>query len=300
MQKTKKGLGRGLDALIGPTNGVSATEKIETSSGVLDIDINKIEPNKDQPRKNFEEEALIELSESIKNYGIIQPLLVKDEGGYYSIIAGERRWRAARIAKLNKIPVIIKDYNEAEKIQIALIENIQRQDLNPIEEAECYKRLSEEYFFSQEDIAAKLGKKRATISSYMGLLNLDVRVKGLLTEGKLSVAHGNKLLSLEDPDDQFRTAEHIVGESLSVREADANIKFLIEQKQMAEKTKKPELIVRHIVKKSYKNLESDLKSIFGTKVNIKDGKNKGKIEIEYYSEDELDRLIGRMKGLQNV
>lgn len=300
MVQQKKGLGKGLGALL---NNIEEHNDInEKKAGVIEIDINKIEPNISQPRKYFDDESLIGLAESIKSFGIIQPLIVKDEGNFYTIIAGERRWRAARIAKLVTIPVIIKEYNEMETLEIALIENIQRQDLNPIEEAYCYKKLSEEYFFSQEEIANKVGKSRSVISNSLNLLNLDSKVQNFIVECKISSSHGRALLSIKNPEKQFQFAEQVIEDEMSLRELEHTINnyndYLekIDQKQYTEK--QVEVKRENIEIISYKKIESDLKTIFGTNVVIKSGKKKGKIEIEYFSPDELDRLLGIIKGFE--
>lgn len=287
----KKGLGKGLSALITETN----VDKIasDAKSGVLEIDINKVEPNRYQPRKYFDENSLRELADSILEHGILQPLLVNVESeGYYSIVAGERRWRAARLAKLTHIPVIIKDYSESETLQIALIENLQREDINPIEEAVSYKRLIDEFFFRQEDIAAKIGKSRSSISYCLSLLQLDVRVQELLAKDKLALSVAKVLLQIEDGDLQLHAAEKIIAEDMTAAKAEKLVKMLIE--------KDGNTNVKVPVSSNYVHLERDLNLILGTKVSIKDGKNKGKIEIEYYSPDELDRLIGFFKGNSQI
>ena len=291
----KKGLGKGLGALIS-SEIVESTTEVDRSK-IMEIDINKIEPNKDQPRKYFEESALNDLAESIKQYGILQPLIVKQEAeNYYSIIAGERRWRAARMAKLTNVPVIVKDYTAAEILQIALIENIQRKDLNPIEEAVCYRRLIDEFFFTQEDIGEKVGRSRSSIANALRLLTLDSRVQRFLMENKLSEGQARALLTINDGDLQFEIAEKIIDEQLSVRETAAYIKLILEEcekqkEEVKEETEKNSDTV------TYKAIESDLKSILGTKVNIREKNDKGKIEIEYYSHDELDRLLMIFKKL---
>lgn len=283
----KKGLGKGLGALI------QVEEKLKEpagKAGVIEIDINKIEPNRQQPRKNFDEGPLLELAESLKEYGVIQPLVVKDEGEYFSIVVGERRWRAARLAKIPTLPVIIKNYNDEDMLQVALIENLQRQDLNPIEEAMCYRRLMDEYFYKQEDIAARIGKSRNSVSYSLGLLHLDDDVQLMLSEGKITAGHGRALLGVKDPALQVELALHIMEAGLSVREAEKLAKKSLEPK---EAPNKPPATRSH----SFGHVELDLKSILGTKVTIRDGKNKGKIEIEYYSDDELDRLLTLFKKL---
>jgi ParB family transcriptional regulator, chromosome partitioning protein len=285
----KKGLGKGLGALF---SNDESSENLDTS-GVIELDINKIEPSLNQPRKYFEEDSLIELSNSIKQFGIIQPILVKVEGDFYSIIAGERRFRAARLANLSTIPAIIKDYNEVEILQVALIENIQRMDLNPIEEAVCFKKLIDEYFFTQEDIGLKVGKSRAIISMSISLLSLDTRVQDFIIEAKLNRNHGRILLSVTDNDDQFMLANEIVDNNIPAIVAEKLVSDFLQQKK-SEDIKTPSLQKND---NKYSYLENDLKSILGTKVSIKDGKNKGKIEIEYYSEDDLDRLLTTLKKI---
>lgn len=281
----KKGLGKGLGALIASNENFIDMDN-EKRSGIIEIDINRIEPNVNQPRKHFEEESLQELAESIRQFGVIQPLIVKKEEGYYSIIAGERRWRAARIAKIEKVPVVVKDYNELETLQVALIENIQRADLNPIEEAFCYKRLSEDFFFTQEDIAQKVGKNRTYISNSMRLLSLDGRVQTFVSENRISMGHARALLPLENPDEQFNIAEEIIENELSVRDTEALV---------SDYKNKP--AIKEIDQKSdekwtgYKALETELNRILDAKVSIKGGKNKGKIEIGYYSPEDLDRIV---------
>lgn len=281
----KKGLGKGLGALIVSNENFIDMDN-EKRSGVIEVDINRIEPNANQPRKHFEEESLHELASSIKEFGVIQPLLVKKEEGYYSIIAGERRWRAARIAKIEKVPVIIKDYNELETLQVALIENIQRADLNPIEEAYCYKRLSEDFFFTQEDIAQKVGKNRTFISNSMRLLSLDSRVRVFVSENRISMGHARALLPIENPDDQFNIAEEIIENELSVRETEDYVADYKKNDSAKKADKKPAEKWNE-----YKSLEDELKTILDTKVSIKGSKNKGKIEIGYYSPEDLDRII---------
>lgn len=293
----KKGLGKGLGALIDnasqstkpaePSNNIENNTTTETKSGTIEVDINKVEPNKDQPRKYFDQEALEELATSISEYGIIQPILVKDEGSYYSIIAGERRWRAARIAKITTVPVIIKDYNPVEILQVALIENIQRMDLNPIEEAECFRRLRDDYFFNQEDIAKKLGKSRNSISQSLSLLNLDSRVQNFVSEGKLSSGHGKNLLQIDDVNEQFDISEHIIENQLSLKDAAEYIKKYNEDLTKVEEKTVP------VKENPYEFAQKEMEHILGTKVNVK----KKKIEIEFYSEEELDRLLTMIKRL---
>jgi ParB family chromosome partitioning protein len=287
----KKGLGKGLEALLGTSEAEPGDPT--GSSGVVMADMRKIEPNSQQPRRYFDEEALAELAESIKVYGVIQPLIVKDNGTHYSIIAGERRFRAARQAGLQQLPVIVKDYSDMEVLQIALIENIQRQDLTPIEEALCYKRLVDDFFYSPADIAEKIGKSRHAVTAMLQLLALDERVQSLAAEGQLTASHAKVLLQLKDGDDQLDAAEQIIEKGLSVRGAEAMIAQM-------EKDEQAEIIRKKIpdnVLAAYRRAEEDIKLVLGAKVVIKPGKKKGKIEIEYYSPDELERLLTVFKQI---
>lgn len=285
MAVKKTGLGakgRGMEALI--NTKLDSFEK--TKENILEVDINNVERNPNQPRKHFKEEALEELAQSVKLHGIIQPIVVKKEKDYYVIIAGERRWRAAKIAGLKKVPVIVKPYSESEAFEIALIENLQREDLNPVEEAESYKHLLEDFNLSQEEIASKVGKSRSAVANSLRLLNLDERVREFLIEGKISNGHGRAILAIEDKDIQFETAEKVIEEELTVRETEKLVKDILEAKP--EKAKEASKFKTG----EYKRIENTLSSLLGTKVKLKAGRNKGKIEIEYYSDDELDRLLG--------
>lgn len=284
----RKGLGRGLGALISEDEEILS----EDLSGVIEVDINKLEPNKEQPRKAFDEKSIMELADSIKEIGIIQPIIVKKEGDFYVIIVGERRWRAARIAKLKKVPVIVKECDELGSLEIALIENVQREDLNPLEEAITYKRLNNEFNLSQENIAIKVGKSRTAVANSIRLLNLDKRVQNFLIEFKLTSGHARALLAVTDNDKQFEIAEKIIREQLSVRETEVLIKKYIKGTNEIKKLKS-----KDEDNKIYNNIASDLKNILGTKVIVKNGKNKGKIEIEYYSDEELDRLVCMFKQI---
>ena len=234
------------------------------------------------------------MSESIKEFGIIQPILVKKESGYYSIIAGERRWRAARLAKITTVPVIVKDYNEIETLQIALIENIQRADLNLIEEAACYKRLSDDFFFTQEDIAKKVGKNRTYISNSMRLLNLDPRVQVFVSEARISMGHAATLMAVENSDKQFEISEAIIEDKLSVRETE---ELVSEHKNFVATEALSNELDRPSKEKftGYSAIADEMKDILKTGVVIKGGRSKGKIEIGYYSPDELDRILVFMR-----
>ena len=289
MTAMKKGLGKGLDALL-PEN---AEEQAVREANVMEVDINLIEPNRDQPRKYFEDAALLDLSESIASYGVLQPLLVRKENGYFSIIAGERRWRAARMAKLAKIPVIVREFNNSEVLQVALIENIQRMDLNPIEEASSYQRLIEEYGMTQEELAEKLGKSRSAIANTIRILKLDARVQTHLADNKLSAGHARALLPLE-PDKQLVVAEQIMEDVLNVRETEALVQaMLTDSKNPSEKLEKlvrnPEL---HL-------FERQLQQLLGTKVSIREKAERGMIQIQYHSPEDLDRLLCLMKKIED-
>ena len=305
---SKRGLGKGLDALIPETEKSakdnSSVNKTETEKEVVKevikeidtIDINKIEPNATQPRKFFDEDSLQELAESIRQHGLIEPLIVqKSKEDFYSIIAGERRWRAARIAGLKDIPVIVKEYNSQQIIEIALIENLQREDLNPMEEAEAFNRLIEEYNLKQDEVAEKVSKSRVTITNSLRLLKLDERVRNMIIEDKIKSGHARALLAIEDVDEQYNAAVKIFDEKLSVRETERLVK-LINSKETA--PKKEEKIETQQEKLIFKQYEEKLKLVMGTKVNIShknDGK--GKIEIEYYSPEEFERLIDIMSNI---
>jgi len=302
----KKGLGKGINALfekkINNEEIINDNESENINSDdknvVIEADINKIEPNKNQPRTNFDEEKIFELAESIKEIGIVQPIVVKRTGEFFMIIAGERRWRAARKAGLKTIPVIVKEYDEAEALEASLIENIQRENLNPLEEACTYKKFYDEFNFNQETIAKKVGKSRTAVTNSMRLLNLDKRVQNFVKENKLSGGHARALLSISDGNLQFDAAEKVIEEGLSVRMTEDFVKSFIENinkqnlKSENEKEKKAQAN-----SEMYKQIAKSLNDILGTKVNIKNGRNKGKIEIEYYSDEELDRLICLFKGI---
>ena len=278
------------------TKNDKVTDKItEESSEKYDLmlDINKIEPNRNQPRKQFDEDLLEELSDSIKRYGVIQPLIVNKKDGYYEIIAGERRWRASKKAGLKEVPVIIRDYTESDILKISLIENLQREDLNPIEEAKAYQILKEEYQLKQDEIAQSVSKSRTAITNTMRLLKLDERVQKMIMDNLISSGHGRCLIPLEDKDIQYKTAIRIMDELLSVREAERLVKKIQDQiekeKAGEEETEEAEDMTLKTILESY---EEKIKGLFGTKVAIKNKKNgKGKIEIEYYSSEELERII---------
>ena len=255
------------------------------------LKISQIEPNKNQPRKAFDEDALIELSESIKQYGVLQPLLVKKMDKNYQIIAGERRFRAARLAGVKEVPVIIKDYSSQEVMEIALIENIQREDLNPIEEALAYQQLIKDYRLKQDEVATKVSKSRASITNSLRLLKLDPRVQKMLEEEMISTGHARALLAISNKDKQYEIAQKVFDEKLSVRD----IEKLVKDLKKIKKNKKEEKDVHDFL---YTELEESMKQILGSKVSIKNKKNnKGKIEIEYYSRDELERIVDMIRSI---
>ncbi len=286
----RKGLGAkglGVGALIG--NDIKNIND-GVNIGVNEIDINKISPNSEQPRQYFMEDKLEELAASIKEYGIIQPLILKKSGDYYEIVAGERRWRAAKIAGLKKVPCIIKDYDENLGYEVALIENLQRVDLNPVEEALGYKKLAEMLDMSAEQIADKVGKSRSAVANSMRLLNLDEKTLVYVKAGIVTAGHARALLSVEDEDYRHRLCQRIMEEGLSVRVCES-----LARKACAEKKeKKPPKVSPEVAQ----NVEKELKEILGTKVSLKNGAKKGKIEIEYYSGDDLDRILSLLKGIK--
>lgn len=292
MATVKKGLGKGLDSMIPEkikeSKSESSKKQAENVSRETLVNINEIEPNKNQPRKNFNEDALQELADSIKQYGVIQPLILQKKDNYYVIVAGERRWRAAKLAGLKKIPAIIKDYSPQEVMEIALIENLQREDLNPIEEAIAYQNLIKEFNLKQDEVAERVSKSRAAVTNSMRLLKLDVRVQQMLIDDMISSGHARALLAIEDQELQYQVGMKVFDEKLSVRETEKLVKKILSEK---ENVKKETAVT---VEKSfiYRDLEEKMKKIIGTKVSIKNkANNNGKIEIEYYSMEELERII---------
>ena len=286
MATRKGGLGKGLDSLIADKVGTS-NEKTDAKNEVM-VNINKVEPNKEQPRKNFDEDALLELSESIKQFGVLQPLLVVDRKDYYEIIAGERRWRAAKMAGLKKVPVIIKDLTEQEIVEISLIENIQRENLNPIEEAIAYKRLLNEFNLKQDEVAERVSKSRTAVTNSMRLLKLCDKVQQMVIDDMISTGHARALLGITDEEKQYTLAQKIFDEKISVRDTEKLVKKMQKQKNSPAKEVNPEKKKLDAV---YQEAEEKMKTILGTKViiNQKDSM-KGKIEIEYYSPEELTRI----------
>ena len=283
-----RGLGKGLDALI-PAGDKKITKEENTKGAETVVKITKVEPNRSQPRKNFDEDALQELADSIKQFGLLQPILVQDKGEYYEIIAGERRWRAAKLAGLKEVPVIIRNYSSQEIVEISLIENIQREDLNPIEEAQAYKRLLTEFNLKQDEVAERVSKSRTAVTNSMRLLKLCDGVQQMIIDDMLSTGHARALIPIEDPELQLQLAQRIFDEKLSVREVEKLVKSIL--KPAEEKPKKEE--IPQSLMYGYHNIEKKFKYKLSRKVPISPkGKNgSGKIEIEFYSNDDLEKLI---------
>nr|WP_302627521.1 ParB/RepB/Spo0J family partition protein [uncultured Eubacterium sp.] len=308
MAVKRNGLGKGIDSLI-PDSGTSktkknSTKKVEVKEVIKEVvkevkvpadtmmKISDIEPNRDQPRKNFDKEALEELADSIKQFGIIQPIVVQKKEDYYEIIAGERRWRAAKLAKLKEVPVIIKEFSPQEVMEIALIENIQRRDLNPIEEALAYKSLIDEYHLKQDELAKRVSKSRTAIANSMRLLKLTEEVQNMLVNNEISMGHARALLSLEQEELQLEAAKTIAEKGMSVRETEKLVKSILNPKQSKLPIPSSEAAI-------YNSLSDKLREKIGTKVSINNKKNgKGKIEIEYYSPQELERLLELFESIQ--
>lgn len=282
MAVKKTGLGKGLDALFSTPvieENINNQEEL-----VRKLKINEIEPNKEQARKLFDEEAIEDLASSIKEYGVIQPIIVSKKNNYYEIIAGERRWRASKKAGLSEIPAIVRDDNDQRNKEISLIENIQREDLNPIEKARGIKQLMDEYNLTQQKVAEKLGKSRSSIANTVRILNLDERVINLALEGKLTEGHCKSLMSIDDPERQYKMAQYIIESGDSVREAEKKMKV---RKKASKKNDKYIPI--------YRDIENTFQGFFGTKVKLDAGERKGKIIIQYSSNDELERILGLIK-----
>ena len=287
----KKGLGKGLDSMI-PEKKTKAEMKEVQDKALSEIKISEIDPNIGQPRKSFNEDELLELAESIKIHGVIQPIILTKRGKRYEIIAGERRWRASKLAGLTKIPAVIREYTDKEIMEVSLIENIQRQDLNPIEEALAFKNLIDEYKMKQYDLAERVSKSRSAITNALRLLKLDDKVKAMLAEGLISTGHARAILAVEDKNKQQILATRIFDEKLSVRETEKLVKQILENKESKKEEKSSEKLI-------YKKLEDSLKSIIGSKVSIKSKDNgKGKIEIDYYSIEELDRITELLSNIK--
>ena len=284
-----RGLGKGLDTLI--PSAVAEPKKSKKDKEVVVekpdsiVDINKVEPNREQPRKNFDEDALLELAESIKQFGLLKPILVQDRKTYYEIIAGERRWRASKIAGLKEVPVIIRNYTEQEIVEISLIENIQREDLNPIEEAQAYKRLMSEFNLKQDEIAERVSKSRTAVTNSMRLLKLCDEVQQMIINDMISTGHARAIISIENPEEQYALAQKIFDEKMSVRDVEKYIKNM--NKPVKEKKK-----INKSLEVIYQEKEEVLKQALSTKVSVSGkGDGTGKIEIEFFSHDDFDRLM---------
>ena len=295
----KKGLGKGLDSLITTKVEKPVEVKIDgkvDENGAVLMNINKVEPNREQPRKKFDEDALLELSESIKQFGVLQPLLVVERNDYYEIVAGERRWRAAKMAGVKEVPVIVRKLTEKEIMEISLIENIQREDLNPIEEAQAYKRLLTEFNLKQDEVAERVSKSRTAVTNAMRLLKLNEKVQQMLIDEMLTTGHARALLAIEDQEKQYEVAQKIFDEKLSVRDTEKLVKNIQNQKPEDLTTVDkidPQLLA------VYHDLEEQMKVLLGTKVHINPKNDKkGKLEIEYYSQDELDRIIDLIRTVE--
>ena len=295
------GLGKGLDALIpNKAGGPSKEPAKKTRSAVVKKDkptekdnpaaerlvkISSVEPNLNQPRRHFDEDALLELSESIKQYGVLQPLLVSDKKDYFEIIAGERRWRAAKMAGLKEVPVVVKEFTDQEIVEISLIENIQREDLNPIEEAMAYKRLMEEFHLKQDEVAERVSKRRAAVTNSIRLLKLNEDVQRMVVDEMISTGHARALLAVENPEEQYNLAQRIFDEKLSVRDVEKLVKNL-------HKPAKPKKTDDKTMQVIYQDIEEKLKQKLGRKVTVTSrGEGSGKIEIEFYNHEDLDRLL---------
>lgn len=304
MAVKRNGLGKGLDSLI-PNKTSKSAEPVEknnikpekedksTGTGEILVKINEVEPNREQPRKDFDEDSLMELADSIKQFGILQPLIVQKKKDYYEIIAGERRWRAAKLAGIKEVPIIVKNYTDQEIVEISLIENIQRENLNPIEEAMAYKRLLEEFNLKQDEVAERVSKSRTAVTNSMRLLKLSSRVQQMIVDDMISTGHARALLAIDDEEQQFMLANKIFDEKLSVRETEKLVKALKNPKKEVKKVKQERMFV-------YNDLADHMKNIIGTKVSVNPKANgKGKIEIEYYSENELERIYDLIMSIQN-
>ena len=310
MAVKRNGLGKGLDSLIpdksdkiGKSSGKNIEKKSEideskketekSGTGEMMVKINQVEPNRDQPRKDFDEDALLELSDSIKQFGVLQPLLVQKKKDYYEIIAGERRWRAAKLAGVKEIPVIVKDFTEQEVVEISLIENIQRENLNPIEEAMAFKRLLEEFNLKQDEVAERVSKSRTAVTNSMRLLKLSERVQQMIIDDMITTGHARALLAIDDEEQQYILATKVFDEKLSVRETEKLVKSLKNPKKPIVKEKIEHMFV-------YDDIVDKMKNVMGTKVNINAKANgKGKIEIEYYSEEELERIYDLIMSIRS-
>jgi ParB family chromosome partitioning protein len=298
----KKGLGRGLNALIDHAE-VPASNTVKADEEIFEVEISKVVPNPGQPRKYFGASQMEELVESISIFGIIQPLIVKRSGESYVIVAGERRWRAAQRANLDRVPVVIREYSDMQTLEIALIENVQREDLNPIEEANCYKRLNEEFHLTQDQISKKVGKSRSHISNSIRLLKLDPKIQSYLSAGQLTPGHGKAILAIENKEIQNYFARKMVEDELSVREAEEFVRKYgtpmteEEKRQLLESG--GDAAEKKAAEKKYIHFQMELRGLLSTRVNIRDnrtGSSGGKIEINYFSEDDLRRIVDLIKS----
>lgn len=298
MAVKKSGLGKGLDSLIPRQTvekNISREEKPTVVKTVVKkeevrLRISEVEPNREQPRKKFDEDTLLELADSIRQFGVLQPLIVQKREGYYEIIAGERRWRAAKMAGLKEVPVIIKDFTDQQIVEISLIENIQREDLNPIEEAIAYKRLLTEFHLKQDEVADRVSKSRTAVTNSVRLLKLDERVQQMVIDDMISTGHARALLAVENGDLQYRLAQRIFDEKLSVRDVERLMKSMSEEKKKEKASVENQFI--------YQDLEEKMKALLGTKVTINHkANNQGKIVIDYYSNEELERLMYLFRSL---
>ena len=290
-----RGLGKGLDSLIPDAVGESKAKKEEKGGGENTeketqtlVKITKVEPNRKQPRKKFDEDSLQELADSIKQFGLLQPILVQDRKDHYEIIAGERRWRAAKMAGLKEVPIIVRDYSEQEIMEISLIDNIQREDLNPIEEAQAYKRLLTEFNLKQDELAERVSKSRAAVTNSIRLLKLCDEVQQMVIEDMISTGHARALLAVENAEDQYNLAQRIFDEKLSVRDVEKLVKNL-------NKPAKPKKLDDETMQMIYRDIAEKLKQRLSTKVTVSaKGEGSGKIEIEFYNHEDLDRLLEMM------
>ena len=280
--KKKTGLGKGLDALF--SMPIEEVEMEQDGDVLKNLKIVDVEPNRDQPRKSFDQEALEELAGSIKQYGVIQPIVVTEKEGYYSIIAGERRWRAAKIAGLVEIPAIVREYDERKNKEISLIENIQREDLNPYEKALGIKTLMDEYTLTQEQVGKIIGKSRSAVANSIRILNLDPRVLEMAKEGKITEAHCKALMAITNPEEQYKMAESIITDNKSVKEVENKV---YRKNRIPKKNQQYEAV--------YRDIEDTFQGFFGTKVKVNAGKRAGKIIIEYSSNNDLERILGLLK-----
>ena len=282
-----RGLGKGLGALLTDTQEEKAAE---AAKDVQELRLSQIQPNQNQPRKEFNQEKLEQLAASIKEHGIIQPLIVSpDKDGFYTIIAGERRWRASKLAGLKMVPVLIKDFSEQEKSEIALVENLQREDLNPVEEAAGYRSLMEDYHLTQEEVSKRVGRSRSAVANTLRLLTLPENILDMLTYGELSSGHARALIALEDPELQKDIAQRIIAEDLNVRQTEKLVQEMTKPK--IEKAKKLDSFDMMLFKNQLETVEKELEKQFGTKVSIQHGRKKGKIVLEYYGKEELERIL---------